>query len=366
MPGSIYGNYFRISTWGESHGKGLGVVIDGCPAGLELSEEDIQPDLDKRKPGQSPFSTPRSEGDKVEILSGVFDGKTTGTPISMIIFNTNQRSKDYGEIINIWRPGHADYTYDMKYGFRDYRGGGRSSGRETAARVAAGAVAKKILGQLGVDIMAYTKSIGPVEIDMDKFDRSEIWNNFLAMPDASKVEAAETYLTKTKEKEDSSGGVIECLVKGCPVGLGEPVFDKLDGLLARAVMSLGAMKGVEFGAGREVSTKTGSENNDFYRYVDGSLTKETNNAGGTLGGISDGSDIFMRVFVKPTPSVHTTQRAVKKTTGENVDINVEGRHDPIIVPRAVIVIEAMVALTLMDMLLANMSTKLENVLKVYS
>lgn len=365
MSGSIWGNHFRISTWGESHGKGLGVVVDGCPAGLELSEEDIQGDLNKRKPGQSPFSTPRSEGDKIEILSGVFEGKTTGTPISMVIWNTNQRSKDYSEIAKGWRPGHADYTYDMKYGFRDYRGGGRSSGRETAARVAAGAIAKKILGSLGVDIMAYTKQIGPHIIDMEKFDRAEIWNNFLAMPDASKVPVTEAYLTKVKEEEDSSGGMIECRVMGCPPGLGEPVFDKLDGVLSHAIMSLGAMKGVEFGAGREVAGRTGIENNDFYRYEDDKLVKETNHAGGVLGGMSDGSDILFRVFVKPTPSIHKTQRSVTKD-GENIDINIEGRHDPIIVPRAVVVIEAMTALTLVDLLFANMTSRLEYVQKVYN
>ncbi|MDA3845109.1 MAG: chorismate synthase, partial [Vallitaleaceae bacterium] len=300
----------------------------------------------------------------VEILSGVFEGRTTGAPISLIVFNTNQQSKDYDEIAKLWRPGHADYTYDMKYGFRDYRGGGRSSARETTARVAAGAVAKKILGMLNVDIMAYTKSIGPVTIDMANFDRDQIYKNFLTMPDASKVAEAEAYLTKVKDAGDSAGGVIECVVNNCPVGLGEPVFDKLDGLLAKAIMSLGAMKGIEFGSGSDVTTRTGSENNDFFTYVDGELSKETNHAGGTLGGLSDGSQIFMRVYVKPTPSVHTTQRTVTKD-GRNVDVNIEGRHDPIIVPRAVIVIEAMVALTLVDMLLANMSSKLSNVMKVY-
>lgn len=364
MPGSIYGDYFRISTWGESHGKGLGVVIDGCPAGLELCEADIQIDLNKRKPGQSPFSTPRVESDQVEILSGVYEGKTTGTPISLIVMNTNQRSYDYTEISKIWRPGHADYTYDQKYGFRDVRGGGRSSGRETTARVAAGAIAKKILKTIGVEILGYTKSIGPVEIDMAQFDANEIYNNFLAMPDKSKVAEAEAYLTEVKEAGNSAGGVIECKVFNCPPGLGEPVFDKLDGLLSRAIMSLGAMKGIEFGAGREVSTKTGVENNDFYKYVNGKLTKETNHAGGILGGMSDGSEILFKVFVKPTPSIHQTQRAVTKS-GENVEINIEGRHDPIIVPRAVVVVEAMTALTLVDMLMANMTSRMEYITKIY-
>lgn len=365
MPGSIYGNMFRISTWGESHGKGIGVTIDGCPAGISLSEEDIQADLDKRKPGQSPFATPRKEADKVEILSGIFEGKTTGTPIAMIVFNTNQRSYDYTEISKIYRPGHTDYTYDEKYGFRDYRGGGRSSGRETTARVAAGAVAKKILTEIGVQITGYTSSIGPVSINMDNFDEKEIWNNFLSMPDTEAVKPAEEYLTQLKEDGNSSGGSIECVVKGMPTGIGEPVFDKLDACLAKGLMSIGAVKALEIGAGVAVAEKTGVENNDFYRYSDsGDLYKETNHAGGMIGGISDGSDLFMKVYIKPTPSIHTTQRAVSKS-GENVNINVEGRHDPIIVPRAVIVVEAMVALTLVDLLLINMSTRMDNVLKVY-
>ena len=365
MSGSIYGNIFRISTWGESHGKGVGVTIDGCPSGIPLCEEDIQIDLDKRKPGQSPFSTPRKEADKVEIFSGIFEGKTTGTPIAMIIRNTNQRSYDYSEISKIYRPGHTDYTYDQKYGFRDYRGGGRSSGRETTARVAAGAVARKILSYLGIKITGYTSSIGPIEINKDKFDEQEIWNNFLSMPDKEAVKPAEDYLTKLKEEGNSSGGSIECIVTGVPVGLGEPVFDKLDANFAKALMSIGAVKAVEIGAGIDVATKTGVENNDFYQIQDdGDITKETNNAGGMIGGISDGSDIFLKAYIKPTPSIHMTQRTVNKN-GEKVSINVEGRHDPIIVPRAVIVVEAMVAVTLVDMLLLNMSTKMDNVLKVY-
>jgi chorismate synthase len=364
MAGSIYGTLFKISTWGESHGKALGVTVDGCPAGLELCEADIQIDLDKRKPGQSPFSTPRKEGDKVEILSGVFEGKTTGTPISLIVYNTNQRSYDYSEISKVYRPGHADYTYDMKYGFRDYRGGGRASGRETTARVAAGAIAKKILNSLGIEITTYTKSIGPVTINMEHFDKDEIFNNFLSMPDKTALKAAEDYLMKTKEDENSSGGMIECYVDHLPAGLGEPVFEKLDANLAKAVMSLGSVKGVEIGAGFEVATKTGATNNDGFKYEGDTLTKITNNAGGIVGGISDGFRLFLRAAIKPTPSIHQTQQTVSKS-GENVEINVEGRHDPIIVPRAVIVVEAMVALTLLDMLLINMTSKLENVYKIY-
>lgn len=365
MAGSFYGTIFRISTWGESHGRGVGVTIDGCPSGIFLSEEDIQIDLDKRKPGRSPFSTPRQEDDKVEILSGVFEGKTTGTPISLIVFNNNQRSYDYSEISKLYRPGHSDYTYDEKYGFRDYRGGGRSSGRETTARVAAGAIARKILSQLGIKVTAYTASIGPVSIDKSKFDEQEIWNNFLSMPDSSAVKPAEEYLTKLKEEGNSSGGSIECVISGMPTGVGEPAFEKLDANLAKAMMSIGAVKAIEIGAGMEVATKTGLTNNDFYCInEDGNVSKETNFAGGIVGGISDGSDIFLKVYVKPTPSIHATQRTVTKQ-GEAVEINVEGRHDPIIVPRAVIVVEAMAALTVVDMLLLNMCTKMEHVLKVY-
>jgi chorismate synthase len=365
MAGSFYGNIFKISTWGESHGKGIGVTIDGCPSGISLCEEDIQKDLDKRKPGRSPFSTPRVEDDKVEILSGVFEGKTTGTPISLIVYNTNQRSYDYTEISKVYRPGHSDYTYDQKYGFRDYRGGGRSSGRETTARVAAGAVARKILDSLGIQVTAYTSSIGPIFINKDNFDITQIWNNFLSLPDKDAVKPAEDYLTKLKDEGNSSGGSIECFVTGMPTGIGEPAFEKLDANLAKAIMSIGAVKAFEIGSGIEVATRTGVENNDFYRYDENrNLGKETNHAGGIVGGISDGSDIFFKLYIKPTPSIHTTQRTINKN-GENVEINVEGRHDPIIVPRAVIVVEAMTALTLVDMLFMNMSTKMENIMKIY-
>ena len=359
MSGSILGKNFQISTWGESHGKALGVVIDGCPAGILLSEDDIQKDLDKRKPGNSPFSTPRKEDDKVEILSGVFEGKTTGTPISMVVYNTNQRSYDYSEISKCYRPGHADYTYDQKYGFRDYRGGGRSSGRETTARVAAGAVAKKILNELNIDILAYTLSIGNISIDKTKFDSKEIYKNFLGMPDASAAEKAAAYLQKLKDDEDSSGGMIECIISGLPAGVGEPVFEKLDAMLGRAILSIGAVKGIEFGNGFEAASLSGSQNNDFYRYTeDGSLKKLTNNAGGITGGISDGFPIILRAAFKPTPSIHKRQKTVNKQ-GENIEIQVEGRHDPIIVPRAVIVVEAMVAVTLVDYLFQRVFSQME-------
>jgi chorismate synthase len=364
MSGSILGDLFKISTWGESHGKALGVVIDGCPAGLEISEAEIQKDLDRRKPGQSPFATPRKEGDEVEILSGIFEGKTTGTPISLIIFNKNQKSKDYSALKDVYRPAQSDYSYDLKYGFRDHRGSGRASGRETAARVAAGAIAKKILAALDLKITAYTSSIGPIEIDPENYDENYIMQNFLYMPDPEALKKAESYLRKLIKKNNSSGGTIECVVKNVPEGLGDPVFDKCDALLARAVMSIGAVKGVEIGSGFEAAKMTGYEHNDFYRYNENEINKTTNNAGGTLGGITDGSDIFLKAAVKPTPSIEKTQQAVSKS-GENIDLNIQGRHDPVIVPRAVVVVEAMVALTLVDLLLKNMTARMEYLEKIF-
>lgn len=364
MAGSSYGTIFRISTWGESHGKALGVVIDGCPAGVPLSSEDIQINLNKRKPGQSVYATPRKEADRVQILSGTFQGKTTGTPISLLVYNENQRSKDYSQIANYYRPGHADMTYDLKYGFRDYRGGGRSSGRETIGRVAAGSIAKKILKSLGVEITTYTKSIGKIQIDPSQYDPSLIWNNPLCMPDEEARIAAEAYLTKLLEEGNSSGGVIECIVEHLPAGLGEPVFDRLDAELAKGVMSIGSVKGVEIGNGFEASTLTGHENNDFYHYDHQGLSKQSNHAGGVYGGISDGSTLTLRAAIKPTPSIHATQQTVNKM-GENIDVNIQGRHDPIIVPRAVIVVESMVAVTLLDMLLRNMSSQMEHLHKLY-
>ena len=363
MSGSIMGKNFSIATWGESHGKGLGVVIDGCPAGIPLSEEDIQKDLDRRRPGQSPFSTPRKESDKIEILSGVFEGRTTGTPISLILYNTNQRPYDYSEISKIYRPGHADYTYDQKYGFRDYRGGGRSSGRETAARVAAGAVAKKILKELGVQITAYTLSIGDVEIDRSRFDHDEIYRNFLAMPDKEAAVRAEALLHKRKEAEDSAGGVVECLIEGLPSGVGEPVFEKLDAVLARAIVSIGAVKGFEVGSGFAASKMPGSLHNDEFSYdEEGRLYKLTNHAGGITGGISEGFPIVFRAAFKPTSSIHAKQKTVDKK-GNNVEIQIEGRHDPIIVPRAVIVVEAMTAITLVDYLFQRILSRMDLIKK---
>ncbi|MBE5957772.1 MAG: chorismate synthase [Lachnospiraceae bacterium] len=364
MSGSNFGNIFKISTWGESHGKALGVVVDGCPAGLPLTEDDIQLFLNRRKPGQSSYTTPRNEDDCVEILSGVFEGKTTGTPISMVVYNKSQRSKDYSAISEIYRPGHADYTFDMKYGFRDYRGGGRSSGRETIGRVAAGAIASKLLAELGISILTYSKSIGEVEIDYDNFDASQILKNPLYMPDADAATKAEALLKEKMSEKNSVGGIIECLVDGMPAGVGEPVFEKLDANLAKAIMSIGAVKGVEIGDGFDVATSTGLTDNDGFKYENGVFSKTSNHAGGILGGISDGSQIILRAAIKPTPSIASTQNTVNKSM-ENIPVEIHGRHDPIIVPRAVVVVESMVALTLIDMIFMSMTSKLDNVKKYF-
>ena len=364
MAGSSYGRLFQITTWGESHGKALGVVIDGTPAGLPLSEADIQVFLDRRKPGQTKISTPRKEADKVEILSGVFEGKTTGTPISLIVHNTSQRPADYSEIANYYRPGHADFTFDAKYGFRDYRGGGRSSARETIGRVAAGAVASKILNSLGITLTAYTRSIGPVTIDDLAFDARAILETPTCMPDYKASKKAEAYLDECMKSHDSAGGVIECLINGCPAGIGEPVFDKLDASLAKAIMSIGAVKAVEIGDGTQVASCKGSENNDAFIMQGDKITKATNHAGGILGGISDGSTIILRAHVKPTPSIFSTQQTVNKQ-GENIEISIKGRHDPVVVPRAVVVVESMAAITILDALLLNMGATMDHLYKIY-
>lgn len=365
MAGSIFGTHFRIETFGESHGEGLGVVIDGCPAGLSLCAEDIQLYLNRRKPGQSKFATPRKEADAVEILSGVFEGKTTGTPIALLVRNTSQRSSDYSEIASYYRPGHADFTFDAKYGFRDYRGGGRSSGRETIGRVAAGAIACKILQELGITVCAYTKAIGPVEASMEQFDRDAIFTTPTAMPDRKASEEAEAYLSGCMEQKDSCGGVIECRIDGVPAGIGEPVFDKLDASLAKAVMSIGAVKAFEIGDGTKVAHMHGSENNDCFCIKDGRVIKETNHSGGILGGISDGSQILLRAYVKPTPSIFQSQHTVNKA-GEEIDIQIKGRHDPVIMPRAVVVVEAMTALTVLDLMMDNMTARVDYLKQIYT
>lgn len=343
MAGSTFGKLFRITTWGESHGRALGVVVDGCPAGLAISEEMIQTYLDLRKPGTGMLVTARKEEDQVEILSGVFEGKTTGTPISMLVWNKDHRSTDYTEIASYYRPGHADYTYNEKYGFRDYRGGGRSSGRETIGRVAGGAVAMLLLQELGIQVEARIAEIGGVII-----------------------EPGEDYLDKELPLAagDSLGGVIECRVKGLPAGLGEPVFDKLDAQLAKAMMSIGAVKGIEIGDGFLAAKSRGSENNDAFVVKESGIEKRTNHAGGILGGISDGAELILRVAVKPPPSIGLEQDTVNRD-GEDVKVVIKGRHDAVIVPRAVVVVQAMTALVLADALMENMSAKMDYLKKIY-
>lgn len=364
MAGSSYGNIFRITTWGESHGEALGVVVDGCPAGLTLCTEDIQTYLDRRKPGQTRIATQRQESDSIEILSGLFEGKTTGTPISMMVRNTSQRSSDYSDIADYYRPGHADYTFDAKYGFRDYRGGGRSSGRETVGRVAGGAVAARLLQEFGIRLTAYTLSIGPVKIDRSKFDQNAILTTSTGMPDRDASSRAESYLADCMKKCDSSGGIVECVIDGVPAGLGDPVFEKLDAGLSRAIMSIGAVKAVEIGDGTDVSFRQGSLNNDPFHIEDGRVVKTTNHAGGILGGISDGSRIILRAHIKPTPSIFSPQQTVNRH-GEEIEISIKGRHDPVIVPRAVVVVETMAALTVADALLLNASARIDNLKKIY-
>lgn len=363
MAKSTFGNIFTVTTWGESHGKALGAVIDGCPAGLPLSEDDLQQFLDRRKPGQSRFTTARKEDDLVEILSGTFEGKTTGTPISIMVRNTDQRSRDYGNIAVSYRPGHADYTFDQKYGFRDYRGGGRSSARETIGRVAAGAIAARILKELGISFCTYSKSIGPVSIET--FHPEEINQNAFYMPDAHAAEKAAAYLEECMKNQDSAGGVVECRITGVPAGLGDPVFGKLDAVLAQAVMSIGAVKAVEIGDGIHVTTMNGSTDNDGFCNKNSHIEKTSNHAGGIMGGISDGSEIILRASIKPTPSISQPQQTVSQS-GEELSLKIHGRHDPVIVPRAVVVVESMCALTLVDALFSNMSARMDRIKEFYT
>lgn len=369
MPGSSFGTLFRITTWGESHGPALGVVIDGCPAGIPLTPEMIQPYMDRRKPGQISYTTPRKENDQVEILSGVFDGQTTGTPISLLVRNTNQHSGDYSAIADIYRPGHADYTFDAKYGIRDYRGGGRSSGRETLARVAAGAVASILLKELGIEVLAYTRSIGPISLtdpaDNSLITREDVMASPIYLPDMAASNAAEQYLQDQMVQQNSVGGTVECVVTGLPAGIGEPVFDKLDARLAQAILSIGAVKGIEFGDGFAAALHTGSENNDAFTLdQDKRICKVTNHSGGVLGGMSDGSPLILRAAFKATPSISRPQQTVHRD-GTPADITIRGRHDPVIVPRAVVVVEAMTAITIADLLLQNATARMDYLHQIY-
>ena len=351
MSGNTFGSIFRVTTFGESHGAGLGVTIDGVPAGIRLDPEQIQCDLDRRRPGQSAVSTMRQESDKVEILSGVMDGVTTGTALAMLIRNTDQRSRDYGNLAACFRPGHADYGYFKKYGIRDYRGGGRSSGRETAMRVAAGSVAAQLLDHYGIKVRAYTVRLAGIPVK--KIDLAAVESNIVRSADPDVAEAMIAAIRKAQEETDSVGGVIECRADGVPAGLGEPVFDKLDALLGHAVLSIGGVKAVEFGEGFHAAELHGSENNDAMS-PEGYLS---NHAGGILGGISNGNPIVFRVAMKPTASIAREQRTVDEN-GDAVKISIHGRHDPCLVPRAVPVVEAMTALVLADALLRQRSARL--------
>ncbi len=353
-----FGLRFRFTTFGESHGKAIGCVVDGVPAGLKIDEAFIQAELDRRRPGKSKFATARKESDRVEILSGVFEGKATGTPIAMVIFNKDQKSYDYSNIKDIFRPGHADFTYYHKYGIRDYRGGGRSSARETAARVAAGAVAKLLLQEFGIEIEAGVYEVAGIEAkrcDFDYAKRSEI---FALDPDmeARQKEA----ILKAKELHDSVGGAVLVRARGVPVGLGEPIYYKLDAVLAEAMMSINAAKAVEIGLGVEAARLKGSQNND-------PITKEgfiSNNAGGILGGISNGEDILVKVWFKPTPSIFQKQRSID-IEGNEVEVELKGRHDPFVAARGSVVAEAMMAIVLADMLLLNATSRIERVKRAY-
>lgn len=351
--GNTFGKAFSITTWGESHGPAVGVVIDGCPPGLELSESDIQQELDRRRPGQSEVSTPRKEEDRVRIQSGVFQGRTTGTPIAMFVKNTDTDSSKYDIIKDIPRPGHADYTYQMKYGFRDHRGGGRASARETVARVAAGAVAKKLLILEGIEILAHVIELGGIKARQMSVEdiRKNVESNPLRCADLEAAKAMLERVEQAKTDKDSIGGIVEIIALGVPAGLGEPVFDKLDANLAGALMGIGAVKGVEIGAGFACAGMTGSQMNDPFAVHDGKVVCASNNAGGVLGGISSSAPIVCRIAVKPTPSIARSQQTVNLSDLSETEIVVEGRHDPTIPPRIVPVAEAMVALVLIDHLI---------------
>lgn len=358
MAGNTIGSLFQVTTWGESHGAALGATVDGCPAGLEINETDIQQALDRRRPGKNAASTTRGEGDRVEILSGVFEGKTTGTPISLIIENSDAKSSSYNDLKDIFRPGHGDFTYFEKYGIRDWRGGGRSSGRETAARVAAGAVAEKLIGTVGMEVLAYTRAIGGIEIKNEKIPggsvlRRKVRSNILFCPDEKAASAMEEKLTAVRREGDSLGGIVEIVVSGCPAGLGEPVFNKMDAVLASALMSIGSVKAVEIGDGFDVAGMRGSEVNDQM----GKKGFKSNHAGGMLAGITNGEEIILRAYCKPIPSIEKEQQTLDEK-GRVRKIMIQGRHDICVLPRIVPVCEAMVSIVLADFLLRQRAAKI--------
>jgi chorismate synthase len=353
-----YGTLFRISTFGESHGPAIGVVIDGCPAGLVIDEAFIQAELDRRKPGQSKITTQRKEDDTFKILSGVFEGKSTGTPICIVIENQDQRSKDYSHIQNTYRPSHADFTYDAKYGFRDYRGGGRSSARETAARVAAGAIAKLLLKTVGVEIQAFVSQVGELKAaHYTQLDLSKTEDNIVRCPDASTAEKMIALIDQVRLDRDTIGGVVTGVIKNTPVGLGEPVFDKLHAELGKAMLSINAVKGFEYGSGFEGVTLRGSQHNDEFYTEAGKIKTKTNHSGGVQGGISNGEDIYFNVAFKPVATIMQDQPSVDKD-GNETTVSGKGRHDPCVVPRAVPIVEAMAALVLADFYLRARTSQL--------
>ena len=354
MSGNTFGTLFKVTTFGESHGPAIGGVIDGCPAGIELDLEAIQKDLDRRKPGQSAIVTQRKEPDEVTFFSGLFEGKTTGTPIGFAIYNTNQKSKDYSHIQDTYRPSHADYVYDEKYGIRDYRGGGRSSARETASRVVAGAIAKQFLAP--VTLNAYVSAVGSLSLDThpSEVDVSFIEKNPVRCPDPKMAEAMETYIKQIRKEGDTVGGVVSCIIKNVPVGLGEPAFDKLHAELGKAMLSINAVKGFEYGSGFAGTQMKGSEHNDLFN-TDG--TTQTNRSGGIQGGISNGMDIYFNVAFKPVATIMQNQETIN-SKGEAVAMQGKGRHDPCVVPRAVPIVEAMAALVLADFSLLKRTNKI--------
>jgi len=351
---SSFGQVFRISTWGESHGGGIGVVIDGCPPRLPLTEADIQAELDRRRPGQSDITTPRKEADQCEILSGVFEGRTTGAPIAILVRNTDQRGEAYREMETLYRPSHADYTYDAKYGIRSVQGGGRASARETIGRVAAGAIARKVLTALHpeLEILSYVQTVETIaaEIDPATVTSAQIEANAVRCPDAAAAERMIARIKEVRGEGDSIGGIVECVARGVPAGLGEPVFDKLEADLAKAMLSLPATKGFEIGSGFAGTKLTGSQHNDAFEIRDGAVHTVTNRSGGIQGGISNGEPIFFRVAFKPTATIAKKQQTVSRE-GEAAELAARGRHDPCVVPRAVPMVEAMTALVLCDHLL---------------
>lgn len=359
MAGSTFGQSFRITTFGESHGRGLGVIIDGCPAGLSLDLDAIQLELDRRKPGQSAIVTQRKEEDSFELLSGVFEGVTEGTPIGIVIYNGDQKSKDYDHIKDKYRPSHADYTFDAKFGHRDYRGGGRSSARETAARVAAGAVAKQLLATLGISVHAYVSQVGPIHLALshNEVDLMKIDSNDVRCPDAATAERMIELIKEVKKDGDTIGGVVTCVIKGVPAGLGEPVFDKLHADLGKAMLSINAVKGFEYGSGFAGVEMRGSAHNDAFYSEDGKIKTTTNRSGGIQGGISNGMDIYFRVAFKSVATIMKAQASVD-ASGNEVEVTGRGRHDPCVLPRAVPIVEAMSALVIADHWLRNRSSKL--------